>query len=408
MVYRRDREKAPDGNSTSEISSDSTEEDLDNLIDDLLEKLAVCPSRPQRMTIKNRKERSKHERSDRSSAVDVAGTSKDDSRSFGFQRYQYSPEERGQGIVRGRGRQLRSHIPSTGVRPSQFPYPTYVPTENLHTQPLKRRWPRSLETSKKPCDQLSDCLDDVTEAGAGNNSEDEYYNITDTATQNTSKAEDNSLEQLLKEKKGLKVVRVHGDGACLFRSVSHQVYGDEEKHEIVRKQVVDYMYKNREHFSQYVTEDFDHYLHRKRQPTCYGNHLEIQAISELYNRPVEIYYNNVVPINVFHAEYSHDVPIRLRYCGRTHYNSIIDPCKPSFGHGLGMPNYQPGLPEKDLVKQAILESEASELEEAMLRDKLAESETKQLEDCIAEHVLRESLFEHVKAHLDSPVGPHRT
>ena len=36
----------------------------------------------------------------------------------------------------------------------------------------------------------------------------------------------------------------------------------------------------------------------------------------------------------------------------------------------------------------------------MLRDKLAESESKEIEDCIAEHVLRESLFEHVKARLD--------
>lgn len=39
----------------------------------------------------------------------------------------------------------------------------------------------------------------------------------------------------------------------------------------------------------------------------------------------------------------------------------------------------------------------------MLRDKLAESETKELEDCLAEHVLRESLYEHVKTRLDSPV-----
>lgn len=92
-----------------------------------------------------------------------------------------------------------------------------------------------------------------------------------------------------------------------------------------------------------MTEDFDRYLQRKRQPACHGNHLEIQAISELYNRPVEIYYNSVAPINVFHAEYSREIPIRLGYYGRTHYNSIIDPCKPSFGQGLGMPNYQPGV-----------------------------------------------------------------
>lgn len=51
------------------------------------------------------------------------------------------------------------------------------------------------------------------------------------------------------------------------------------------------------------------------------------------------------------------------------------------------------------MKQAILESEATEIEETMLRDKLAESETKQLEDCIAEHVLRESLLEHIKVQV---------
>jgi hypothetical protein len=38
-----------------------------------------------------------------------------------------------------------------------------------------------------------------------------------------------------------------------------------------------------------VTEDFNLYLNRKRHDNCHGNNVEMQAICELYNRPVEVY-----------------------------------------------------------------------------------------------------------------------
>lgn len=41
--------------------------------------------------------------------------------------------------------------------------------------------------------------------------------------------------------KGLRVVPVEGDGNCLFRSVSHQVYGDDRHHRLVRACCMDYM-----------------------------------------------------------------------------------------------------------------------------------------------------------------------
>ncbi|KAL5967246.1 OTU domain-containing protein 5-B [Taenia solium] len=374
MVVRRNSEEISGKKSVQDSSSDTSEEDLDYLIDSVLGNLSVYSPKPQEMTIKNRKERSKHERSEKATNVESTASSQDESHPFGIRRH--FSGSRGHASSRVRNRQSRGH--SSVVRPNRFAFTQYATAADgrLSSASVNRHWSSPREPTKNIPVRLVECSE-VTDLGTGNNSEDEYGRMSENTSPNSAKSEGNALEQLLKEKKGWKVVRVHGDGACLFRSC-----------------------KNREHFSQYVTEDFDHYLHRKRQPNCFGNHLEIQAISELYNRPVEIYYNNVVPINVFHAEYSHDVPIRLGYYGRTHYNSIIDPCKPSFGHGLGMPNYQPGLPEKDLVKQAIRESETSELEEAMLRDKLAESETKQLEDCIAEHVLRESLYEHMKARLD--------
>ena len=47
--------------------------------------------------------------------------------------------------------------------------------------------------------------------------------------------------------------------------------------------------KNCDFFKQYVTEDFNTYLTRKRSEHCHGNHIEMQALCELYNRPIEVY-----------------------------------------------------------------------------------------------------------------------
>ena len=47
--------------------------------------------------------------------------------------------------------------------------------------------------------------------------------------------------------------------------------------------------KNCDYFSQYITEDFDTYIARKRTDNCHGNHVEMQALSEMYNRNVEVY-----------------------------------------------------------------------------------------------------------------------
>lgn len=47
--------------------------------------------------------------------------------------------------------------------------------------------------------------------------------------------------------------------------------------------------KNADYFSNYVTEDFATYISRKRKSTCHGNHIEMQAMAEMYNRPVEVY-----------------------------------------------------------------------------------------------------------------------
>ena len=53
--------------------------------------------------------------------------------------------------------------------------------------------------------------------------------------------------------------------------------------------IFDLQAKNADFYRQYVTEDFTTYLNRKRIDHCHGNHLEIQALTEIYNRAIEVY-----------------------------------------------------------------------------------------------------------------------
>ena len=48
-------------------------------------------------------------------------------------------------------------------------------------------------------------------------------------------------------------------------------------HNVVRKLCMDYMSKNSDHFSQFVTEDFNDYVRRKRNEHEHGNHVEMQV-----------------------------------------------------------------------------------------------------------------------------------
>nr|CAH8830952.1 unnamed protein product [Trichobilharzia regenti] len=398
-----------DSGSDLEASGDSDLSDsrLDNLVDDIIEKLALYPSCKQsEMTIKNRKDRVKSER-------DPPGTSTNSRHSFAFKPYPYNEERKEMASHRNRHRCV--HIESNINQdieaprsPLSYSFPvdsSLYPAHSAFNHPPTRHISQQIE-SLSPTDCRPHVRENKTsqvkpqptivDDASGNNSEDEYYFGKQPRRASPIQLTDDSLERLLAEKKGWKIIKVASDGACLFRSVSHQIFGDEEKHDVVRSQVIEYMIKNKEHFSQYLTEDFDHYISRKRDVSCYGNHVEIQAIAELYNRPVEIYHSSVEPINVFHADYSKEFPIRLSYHGRVHYNSIVDPFNPSFGHGLGMPNYQPGLAEPDLIARAIRESESTQLEEAMLRDKLAETEQDAIDRCIEDQAVRESYFDYLQ------------
>lgn len=153
------------------------------------------------------------------------------------------------------------------------------------------------------------------------------------------------------------------------------MYGDEEMQDEVRRLCMDYMEKERDYFSQFVVEDFTDYIARKRQNASYGNHLELQAMSELFNRPIEIFASQPEPLNLFQTAYDdQNPPMRLSYHNGNHYNSIRDPKNPAVGIGLGLPAFQPGLADQLQMESAVRESEAAQVESQVLAHAIVQSD----------------------------------
>lgn len=226
----------------------------------------------------------------------------------------------------------------------------------------------------------------------GYNSGDEYDKSVNWSAEELEEMERRFEKKM--RKKGFIIKKMREDGACLFRAVADQVYGDQDMHTAVRKLCMDYMSKNADYFSQYVTEDFKDYIKRKSLDHSHGNHVEIQALSEMFNRPIEVYHYSTTPINTFQGcQQTENEPIRLSYHQNIHYNSVVNPFKATVGVGLGLPAYKPGLAEKNLMDKAIRISEEQELEKAMLEDKLRATDWEATNEAIEEQIARESYVE---------------
>jgi hypothetical protein len=159
------------------------------------------------------------------------------------------------------------------------------------------------------------------------------------------------------EANGFQLVNVQGDGNCLFRTVSHQIYGTERHHMLVRVACVDYMKSEAAYFQPFVVGDaqaFQRYLAIKRKDGVWGDDIEIQAMCEIYNRPAQIYAFDHVrgfrQLRTFHEGglASGVVPMRLSFYGGGHYDSLVWP--DDYRQGLLQ---EPGRMEHLALQQAL-------------------------------------------------------
>jgi len=166
--------------------------------------------------------------------------------------------------------------------------------------------------------------------------------LKETNEEKTKRIAEEKFRKHMQDKHGYKIVDIEKDGNCMFRSFGHQIFGDMKRHEEVRKLVCDHMEKHRDHFENlwnfYPTvdnvKDFDAYLIKMRKPSEWGDQLMLLALSELFNKNVEIYDSEkVIDMGTGLEELK---TVRLSYHGKNHYNSVVDEKDPPpYGDGKG-------------------------------------------------------------------------
>ena len=95
---------------------------------------------------------------------------------------------------------------------------------------------------------------------------------------------------------------------------------------------MDYIQKNLVYYSQFIEggeKQMPAYIERKRKNGVWGDNLEIQALSEIYKRPIEIYIDVDKPISSFSNKKLKikRFPIKISYHGNKHYNSMVPSVK---------------------------------------------------------------------------------
>lgn len=100
-------------------------------------------------------------------------------------------------------------------------------------------------------------------------------------------------------KKGLYMREIDGDGNCLFRSFSDQFHGVETRHKDFRFLAVNYMRINPDNFKPFIDEDeitWDEYLATMSKDSEWGDHFELQALSQHFKINIVIHMRGGPPM----------------------------------------------------------------------------------------------------------------
>jgi hypothetical protein len=97
---------------------------------------------------------------------------------------------------------------------------------------------------------------------------------------------------------GLYAANTMGDGNCLFRALSDQLYGYPHQHNILREQVCDYLATKADRYAAFidVEKPFEDYVRTMRQSGTYGGHLELSAFAQYQQKEIKIVQPGLVYI----------------------------------------------------------------------------------------------------------------
>ncbi|XP_038891825.1 OVARIAN TUMOR DOMAIN-containing deubiquitinating enzyme 4-like [Benincasa hispida] len=138
------------------------------------------------------------------------------------------------------------------------------------------------------------------------------------------------------------IIRIPGDGRCLFRSVVHGAClrsGKRAPSEVLQKELADELRENvtnelmkrRLDTQQFIEGDFSQYARRMRQPHAWGGEPELLMSSHVLQMPISVYMRdknsgNLKLIAEYGQEYGKENPIRVLFHSYGHYDSLKAPC----------------------------------------------------------------------------------
>eukprot|EP00898_Chlorokybus_atmophyticus_P006731 jgi/Chlat1/7059/Chrsp56S06675 len=138
------------------------------------------------------------------------------------------------------------------------------------------------------------------------------------------------------------IVRIAGDGRCLFRSVAcgsqfrrgEGMPTSEQESDMadeLRRKAVDEFRDRRKDVEWYIEGDFDTYMSRMSNPHTWGGEPELLMLSHVLKLPITVYIpsqdkvrTHVTPIAEYGQEYSDGKPpIKVLFDGVGHYNALL-------------------------------------------------------------------------------------
>lgn len=101
--------------------------------------------------------------------------------------------------------------------------------------------------------------------------------------------DDHDLSVQLREM-GLYAAETHGDGNCLFRALSDQLYGDPKYHAKLRADTCDHLAAHADMYAGFVEAEcpYEAYVDQMRTHGTYGGHLELSAFAHLTQKRIRI------------------------------------------------------------------------------------------------------------------------
>ena len=162
--------------------------------------------------------------------------------------------------------------------------------------------------------------------------EDNNYHYFDRYFEDKNKEQKDGLtedQENIQDIDGFKIIKVLGDGNCLFQSISYLRKGEEKYHSEIRHQVIKYMEENKTNYESYIDGPWSQHIKKlcktEGGSEIWGTEAEICAASNLYDTNIVIYskINNQVIKQTFESQNkTHNMEINI-LLENNHYDPLI-------------------------------------------------------------------------------------